>query len=50
MKHGKKVSVGIIDENLVLKNWYRDYGFVQTDIRRFEHLPFVVCFMEKELP
>jgi ribosomal protein S18 acetylase RimI-like enzyme len=43
------ISIGIIDESKVLKNWYRDYGFVETGTRRFEHLPFVVCFMEKEM-
>ncbi len=46
---GKKVSIGIINENTVLKNWYRDYGFVETGTRRFEHLPFLVCFMEKNV-
>ena len=47
-ENGATVSIGIINENKVLKNWYRDYGFVETGARRFEHLPFVVCFMEKE--
>lgn len=46
---GKKVSIGIINENTVLKNWYRDYGFVETGTRRFEHLPFLICFMEKNV-
>ena len=46
-QNGDTVSIGIIDENSVLKNWYSDYGFVETGTRRFEHLPFEVCFMEK---
>ena len=47
-KHGgKKVSIGIINENRVLKNWYMEYGFVETGTRVFRHLPFEVCFMEK---
>ncbi|EHQ91164.1 GNAT family N-acetyltransferase [Desulfosporosinus youngiae] len=43
----KKVSIGIINENSVLKNWYIMYGFNETGLKRYEHLPFTVCFMEK---
>lgn len=46
---GKKVSIGIINENTQLKNWYLRYGFVQTGLKHFEHLPFEVCFMEKHV-
>lgn len=46
---GKKASIGIINENIRLKNWYKDYGFSETSIRKFEHLPFTVCFMENNL-
>ena len=44
---GKKISIGTIDENIRLKQWYLDYGFVEVCVRRYEHLPFSVCFMEK---
>ena len=43
----KKVSIGIVDENSVLKNWYKLYGFIETGLKQYEHLPFAVCFMEK---
>lgn len=43
---GKTISIGIIDENTVLKKWYLAYGFVPTMTRKFEHLPFTVGFME----
>ncbi|MDR3587609.1 MAG: GNAT family N-acetyltransferase [Desulfosporosinus sp.] len=43
----KKVSIGIVEENSVLKNWYRLYGFIETGLKKYEHLPFTVCFMEK---
>ena len=46
---GKKISIGIIEENTVLKNWYMNYGFVTTGVRKFEHLPFTVGFMELEI-
>ncbi len=43
----KKVSIGIINENIILKDWYSRHGFIETGIRTFKHLPFDVCFMEK---
>jgi ribosomal protein S18 acetylase RimI-like enzyme len=46
-KGGKKISIGIINENKVLKDWYTEYGFAETGTRVFKHLPFEVCFMEK---
>jgi ribosomal protein S18 acetylase RimI-like enzyme len=46
---GKRVSIGIINENTVLKNWYISYGFRETGTKTYPHLPFTVCFMEKEL-
>jgi GNAT superfamily N-acetyltransferase len=44
---GKVVSIAIIDENRVLKGWYASLGFTETGSKRFPHLPFTVCFMEK---
>lgn len=46
---GGKISIGIIDESLVLKNWYKRLGFNETSTRKFGHLPFTVCFMEKDI-
>jgi len=46
---GKKISLGIVDENKVLKNWYGEFGYQETGKRKFDHLPFTVCFMNKEL-
>jgi GNAT superfamily N-acetyltransferase len=42
----KKISIAIINENSILKKWYGDYGFAETRINIFPHLPFEVCFME----
>ncbi|HEX2946670.1 MAG TPA: GNAT family N-acetyltransferase [Clostridia bacterium] len=44
---GKKVSIGIINENRRLKDWYISCGFAETGTRKFDHLPFEVCFMER---
>jgi ribosomal protein S18 acetylase RimI-like enzyme len=49
-EHGKnKITLGIIEENIVLKNWYAANGFVHTGTKKFEHLPFTVGFMEWEV-
>lgn len=45
----KKMSIGIINEQTVLKDWYQDIGFRETGTRKFEHLPFTVGFMEIDL-
>ena len=43
----ERISIGVVDEHGVLKRWYLDYGFAETGSKRFEHLPFTFCFMEK---
>jgi diamine N-acetyltransferase len=46
---GTTASIGLMDNNYRLKEWYKSKGFVQHDCRRIEHLPFKVCFMSKVL-
>ncbi len=46
---GKRVEIGIINENTILKQWYQDYGFREIELKRFGHLPFTVCLMSKEI-
>lgn len=43
------IGIGVIDQNLKLKEWYSKLGFTQTKIKKFNHLPFNVCFMEKNI-
>lgn len=43
---GNKISIGIIEQNTQLKNWYAANGFIHTGIKVFGHLPFTVRFME----
>jgi len=43
---GNKISIGIIEENTVLKNWYSRLGFLHTGMKKFGYLPFTVGFME----
>jgi len=46
---GKKVSIAIIDEHTVLKGWYKGLGFKEVSTKLFPHLPFTVCFLERDL-
>lgn len=46
---GKRISIGLIDSNTRLKEWYAEQGYVVSGIKRFDHLPFDVCMMEKEI-
>lgn len=46
---GRKVSIGMINEHTVLKKWYHELGFVETEINKVPGFPFTVCLMEMEL-
>ena len=46
---GKSVSIALIDSNINLKKWYLSQGFTETGTKDFEHLPFRVCFMNKQI-
>ena len=48
-QNGKLLKIGIIEENERLKEWYLQNGFESTGTKRFEHLPFTVGFMEKDI-
>lgn len=45
---GSKITIGIIEEHTVLKNWYITNGFIHTGTKKFNHLPFVAGYMEWE--
>jgi hypothetical protein len=45
----EEVKIGIINENLKLKKWYIDYSFIELAVKQYPHLPFNVCFLEKEV-
>jgi N-acetylglutamate synthase-like GNAT family acetyltransferase len=44
-----KLYLGMVNEQTVLKSWYQDMGFKETAVKKFEHLPFNVCFMELDI-
>ena len=43
---GSKITIGIVEENTVLKDWYIANGFVYTGTKKFDHLPLTVGFMD----
>ncbi len=45
---GRKLTAGIIEENVRLKQWYAAHGFYRTGIAKVPHLPFTVGFMEAQ--
>ena len=45
---GTRARLGMMNEHTVLKDWYLGLGFREAELRRFPHLPFTVCLMEKE--
>ncbi len=46
---GENISIALIDSYTKLKNWYLSQGFIETGTKDFEHLPFRVCFMNKQI-
>ncbi|AEF55257.1 GNAT family N-acetyltransferase [Marinomonas posidonica] len=45
LKNIQRVSIGVIANHIKLKNWYLKLGFVEGEIRGFQHLPFDVQYM-----
>ena len=43
---GHVIKIGIIEESTVLKNWYTANGFVPTEVKKFDHLPFTSGYLE----
>ncbi|HAN20235.1 MAG: hypothetical protein A2Y15_05115 [Clostridiales bacterium GWF2_36_10] len=46
---GTKITIGIIEKNTRLKEWYLQNGFVHVGNHEYAHLPFVVGYMEMEV-
>jgi len=46
---GNKITIGIIEENTVLKEWYVKNGFFHIGTEKYKNLPFTVGYMEWEV-
>lgn len=49
LRNGDVICIGIIEENAVLREWYKELGFIHKGTKIFDHLPFTVGFMEMSL-
>jgi N-acetylglutamate synthase-like GNAT family acetyltransferase len=45
----RRVEIAMISKDKKLKNWYKKLGFVQKGTKKYDHLPFTVAFMYREL-
>lgn len=45
----KKMNIGIVEENMVLRKWYESYGVVHIGTQKFDFFPFTCGYMEKVL-
>lgn len=44
-----RMEIGIVEENAVLKEWYRGFGFTHTGTKKFDFFPFTCGYMERRL-
>ena len=47
--NGEELCIGVINEHTVLKEWYKSIGFQEVTSRKFDYLPFTVCYMKTGL-
>lgn len=45
----KKVNIGIVEENRMLRKWYEQFGFVHIGTEKFDFFPFTCGYMERDL-
>ena len=41
-----KIKIGIVEENIRLRQWYEKHGFVHTGTEKFDFFPFTCGYME----
>jgi len=43
------MTIGIVEENSLLRTWYEIFGFIHTSTKKFDFFPFTCGYMEKKL-
>lgn len=46
---GHEAGIAIVAGNLVLRRWYEKLGYRETRTVSYDHLPFMVTYMKKQL-
>ncbi len=46
---GGKISIGLMDADSMLKDWYRRRGFTEAEKKSLQHVPFDMCYMNREV-
>ena len=49
-REGKALTLSIIEESQILRDWYISHGFRHTGTKVFSHLPFTVGFLRWDPP
>ncbi len=44
-----KMNIGIVEENVQLRNWYEKYGALHVGTKKYDFFPFTCGYMEKSL-
>lgn len=45
----KKMNIGIVEENQILRKWYENFEFIHLGCRKYDFFPFTCGYMKKEL-
>lgn len=45
----RKIEIGIVEENTLLRKWYETHGFIHTGTEKFDFFPFTCGYMEKNI-
>ena len=45
----KKIKIGIVEENTILKKWYEYNGFIHIGTNKFDFFPFTCGYMERDV-
>ena len=46
---GERVNIGIVEENVKLREWYESYGAVHVGTKKFDFFPFTCGYLVKEV-